>query len=125
MCARHLLGNEPFLVVFGDDLTFGKPSSVSQLLNAYQTTQSCIIGVQEVDIETISAYGVVDISGNGTVEKVNGVVEKPSTEEAPSNKAIIGKYVCTPDIWNALEKCGSSEGGEIRLIERQFNIYSP
>lgn len=117
LCARHLLGEEPFLVIFGDELTFGTPSSVQQLITAYNTKQSCIIGVKEVPLEKISSYGVVDISGNSDLEKINGVVEKPHADKAPSNKAVIGKYVCTAEIWNALENAGSSKGGETRLID--------
>ena len=123
--AKHLLKNEPFLVVFGDDLTFtnsssieAKKSSIQQLLEAYEVKKSSIIGVREVPIETISSYGVVDISN--TIEKVNAVknvIEKPSVEKAPSNQAIIGKYICTPDIWNALKNATTSTGGEIRLID--------
>jgi len=123
--AKHLLKNEPFLVVFGDDLTFtnsssveAKKSSIQQLLEAYEIKQSSIVGVREVPMETISSYGVVDIPNTG--EKVNcikNVIEKPSVEKAPSNQAIIGKYICTPDIWNGLENATTSAGGEIRLID--------
>ncbi len=117
MQAKHLLGDEPFLVIFGDDLTFGTPSSVAQLLQAYEKTQHSIIGVRQVPRETLSSYGVVAISGNSDLEAISGVVEKPKIEDAPSDKAVIGKYVCTSEIWTALENAGTSHGGEMRLID--------
>lgn len=121
--AKHLLKDEPFLVVFGDDLTFlgkdTKKSSIIQLLESYEQKKSCVIGVREVSLDTISSYGVVGIAGdqNDKVNDVESVIEKPKKEDAPSNHAIIGKYVCTSDIWNALEKATPSAGGEIRLID--------
>ncbi len=123
--ARHLLSNEPFVVVFGDDLTFpntssieAQKSSIQQLLEVYAQEQSSVIGVRSVPLETISSYGVVDIThSDKKVNTVKSVVEKPKKEEAPSNQAIIGKYICTPDIWDALESATHSDGGEIRLID--------
>lgn len=116
-CAEHLIGDEPFLVIFGDELTFGSPSSVQQLIDAYQKTQTCVIGVREVPTEEISLYGVVDTHGNESIEQVYGVVEKPEPSLAPSNKAVVGKYVCTPEIWKALASARTSAGGELRLID--------
>ncbi len=123
--AKHLLKNEPFVVVFGDDLTFpnttsedAKKSSIQQLLEVYEVEKCSVIGVRSVAIETISSYGVVDISNSDKkVNTVKSVVEKPKQQDAPSNQAIIGKYICTADIWNALENANASEGGEIRLID--------
>ncbi len=123
--AKHLLKNESFVVVFGDDLTFpnnnseeSKKSSIQQLLEAYKTTQSSVVGVRSVPLETISSYGVVDINNStNKVSVIKNVVEKPAQKDAPSNQAIIGKYICTSDIWNALENATSSEGGETRLID--------
>jgi len=123
--AKHLLKNEPFIIVFGDDLTFSnntskesKKSSITQLLEAYEKTQSSIIGVRSVPMKNISSYGVVDI--NKSTNKVNlikNLVEKPNKKNAPSNQAIIGKYICTHDIWYGLENATSSIDGEIRLID--------
>lgn len=116
-CAEHLIGEEPFLVIFGDELTFGYPSSVRQLMDAYQETKTCVIGVREVPKKEISLYGVVDIKGISNIEQVHGVVEKPDPLMAPSNKAVVGKYICTPEIWKALASAGTSKGGELRLID--------
>jgi UTP--glucose-1-phosphate uridylyltransferase len=115
--ARHLLQDESFLVVFGDDITFGKESSVKQLIEAYNEKKSSIVAVTTVDRAKISSYGVVDISTNYKINKINNVIEKPLPEKSPSNKAIIGKYICTNNIWDALEKSSVSEGGEYRLID--------
>lgn len=127
--AEHLLKDDDFLVIFGDEVTFGSPSSVQQLVEAYHETKTSIIGVQEVSPENVSAYGVVkpllknsEISGNNNSTntktfEISGVVEKPKQEDAPSNFAVIGKYVCTSDIWDALRASGVSEGGETRLID--------
>lgn len=119
--AEHLLKNDDFLVIFGDEVTFGKPSSVKQLVKAYHETKTSIIGVQEVAPSKVSAYGVVNPSDAKMVSEktfeISGVIEKPSPEKAPSNFAVIGKYVCTSDIWNALKKAKASAGGEIRLID--------
>jgi UTP--glucose-1-phosphate uridylyltransferase len=121
LCAEHLLKNDDFLVVFGDEITFGEPSSITQLLEAYAEKNSSIIGVQEVPQEKISAYGVVNPSEQNfsgkKVQEITGVVEKPKAENAPSNLAVIGKYICTSDIWDALKNSGVSEGGETRLID--------
>ena len=118
--AEHLLKDDDFLVVFGDEVTFGSPSSVQQLVEAYHETKTSIIGVQKVDPEKVSAYGVVKPQNSQISKKVfeiSGVVEKPKQEDAPSHFAVIGKYVCTSDIWDALRKSGVSEGGETRLID--------
>lgn len=120
LCAEHLFSeNEPFLVVFGDELTFGKPSSVSQLLDAYAQKKHSIIGVRKVPKENISSYGVVDPKEPTTskVFEIQDVKEKPKQEDAPSDMAIIGKYICTSDIWKELHSAKPSAGGEIRLAD--------
>lgn len=118
LCAKHLLEGEPFLVIFGDDLISGSPSSVAQLLSAYESSHSSVIGVQRVEKENISAYGVVDpAEENAPTFRLRGMVEKPKAEEAPSDMAIIGKYICTPGIWDAFETATHSKDGELRLID--------
>lgn len=118
MQARHLLGDESFLVVFGDDVMFGNPSSMAQLIDAYENHKNSIIGVYEVNLEDVSSYGIVaPVKEIQTVFTIADVQEKPSREQAKSNLAIIGKYICTKDIWNALENAGTSHGGEMRLAD--------
>ncbi len=117
--AKHLLKNDPFLVVFGDDVMFGSPSSMKQLLNAYEEHQNTIIGVYEVNPDQVESYGIV-AAKESVYEKVFSVAdvqEKPKKSEAKSNLAIIGKYICTKEIWKALENAGTSHGGESRLAD--------
>ncbi|MEI7511571.1 MAG: UTP--glucose-1-phosphate uridylyltransferase [Candidatus Peregrinibacteria bacterium] len=120
LCAEHLFGDEPFLVIFGDELLFGSPSSIDQLLGAYAQTQASVIGVRHVPTAEISSYGVVAplvAAEQEGIFPIQGVVEKPRPEEAPSNFAVIGKYVCTPEVWDALKKAKKSVNGETRLID--------
>jgi UTP--glucose-1-phosphate uridylyltransferase len=118
ICAKHLLEGEPFLVVFGDDLISGSPSSIAQLLSAYEKCGTSVIGVQSVEKETISSYGVVNPKGEiSSLFPLQGMIEKPSPEEAPSQMAIIGKYICTPGIWDGLHNATTSQDGELRLID--------
>ena len=118
VCAKHLLEGEPFLVIFGDDLISGCPSSISQLLGAYEQCGTSLIGVQSVEKENISSYGVVNPKGEiSSLFPLQGMVEKPSPEDAPSEMAIIGKYICTPGIWDALGIAKTSQDGELRLID--------
>lgn len=117
--AKHLLKDDPFLVVFGDDVMFGTPSSMKQLIDAYDHHQNTIIGVYEVDHAEVSSYGIVAPSADssGAFFSVADVQEKPKQEDAKSNLAIIGKYICTSDIWEAIENAGTSHGGESRLAD--------
>ncbi len=116
--AKHLLKDDPFLVIFGDDLMFGNPSSMKQLIQAFEEHQNTIIGVYEVNPEETSSYGIVAPKGDiSKVFSVEDVQEKPKKGEEKSNLAIIGKYICTQEIWKALEQAGTSHGGETRLAD--------
>lgn len=124
--AVELVRDEPFAVMFGDDLVFGKSPALGQLIEQYEVSGESVIAVTEVDDKDLSKYGVVSLDGEFDVEnvaKVNGFVEKPVTKaEAPSNYGVIGKYVVTPEVMNKLEeieKVFEKEGrdGEIRLAD--------
>ncbi len=118
--AEHLLKGDDFLVIFGDEVFFGEPSSVRQLVEAYHETKTSIIGVQKVDEDQVSAYGIVAPQNPEISQKtfeISGVVEKPQPKDAPSQFAVVGKYVCTSDIWDSLKQAGTSAGGETRLID--------
>lgn len=112
--ARELVGDEPFLVVFGDDLIVAETSATTQLLESFEAKQSAIVGLQEVSEEEVSNYGIVKLKGDSL--EIESFVEKPRSAEAPSNLAIIGKYICPPEIFPILEKHPSASG-EIRLID--------
>lgn len=118
LCAKELIGNEPCAVLFGDDLIDGPKPGIQQLIEAYEKTGCSVIGLEKVDKANISNYGVVGVeSSEGRLHKVQSLVEKPKPEDAPSDLAIIGKYVITPEVMQALESSEASHGGEIRLID--------
>ncbi len=116
LCARELIGDEPFAILFGDDIVDGKIPALRQLIELYEKTGDSVIAVEKVSSEEISAYGVIDPSSvKGREIGIKGLVEKP--KNPPSNYGIIGKYVCTPDIFTFLEKSKQSVKGETKLID--------
>lgn len=127
LCAKEIIGDEPFAVLFGDDIVDSETPALSQLMQVYKETSSPVIACEKVDKESISAYGVIEPeinekslknnSSNNKIIKIKGLVEKPSAKDAPSNLGIIGKYICTPEIFNFLEKAEPSIKGEIKLID--------
>lgn len=118
LCAERVIGNEPFAVLFGDDLVRSDSPALQQLIHVFETKKSSIIALEQVKKEQISNYGIVDPKQrDGKVVSLSGFVEKPSPDQAPSNLGIIGKYVCTPNIFDALRKSTPGEDGEIRLID--------
>ena len=119
LCAKDVLGEEPFAVLFGDDLVDGPRPALRQLLDVYEKTGNPVLCVEQVEPENISSYGVIRPTGQeGRLLKVGGLTEKPKPEEAPSNFGIIGKYICTPEVLRHLEQSESSHpDGEIRLID--------
>lgn len=118
LCARDVIGDEPCAVLFGDDVIDGKVPAIKQLIDVYNETGCSVIGLKEVPKEDISNYGVI---GGRKMEKglyeVEQLVEKPKPEKAPSNLAVIGKYIITPEVFECIEKGGRSAGGEQRLID--------
>ncbi|MFA5792632.1 MAG: UTP--glucose-1-phosphate uridylyltransferase [Candidatus Gracilibacteria bacterium] len=119
LCAEKLIANEPFAVLFGDDIIDAKIPALKQLMEVYKKTESPVICVEKVSKKDMSSYGVIGIeSQKDRTIKVKSLVEKPSPKKAPSNFGIIGKYICTPEILKALKKSKSGhKDGEIRLID--------
>ncbi|MQR94810.1 MULTISPECIES: UTP--glucose-1-phosphate uridylyltransferase GalU [Fictibacillus] len=120
-CARKFIGNDPFAVMLGDDIVRAQKPCLKQLIQEFEARNSSVIGVQEVPTKDVSKYGVVEYdssfnSGNG-LYKVKSLVEKPSIEEAPSNLAIMGRYVLTPEILDILEHLKPGKGNEIQLTD--------
>ncbi|WP_144697816.1 UTP--glucose-1-phosphate uridylyltransferase GalU [Fictibacillus phosphorivorans] len=120
-CARKFIGNDPFAVMLGDDIVRAQKPCLKQLIQEFEARNSSVIGVQEVPTKDVSKYGVVEYdssfnSGNG-LYKVKSLVEKPSIEEAPSNLAIMGRYVLTPEIIDILEHLKPGKGNEIQLTD--------
>ncbi len=121
--ASELVGNEPFAVVLADDVIESETPCIKQLLDVYEFFNAPVLAVMEVPNDKISAYGVVDaepIEFNGTrdrVYRIRDMVEKPKATDAPSNLAIIGRYVLTPEIFHSIENVGAGSGGEIQLTD--------
>lgn len=116
--AKSFVGDEPFAVMLGDDIVDSKTPCLRQLINAFDAYQTSILGVQQVEKKDVSKYGIVDGKYiEDHVHKVKGLVEKPSMEEAPSNIAILGRYIITPRIFEFLEHTKPGTGGEIQLTD--------
>ncbi|MCT2534627.1 UTP--glucose-1-phosphate uridylyltransferase GalU [Aquibacillus koreensis] len=117
-CARNFIGDEPFAVLLGDDIVQSDVPCLKQLINQYEETQSSVIGVQTVPDSETHRYGVVDPdTAEGRRYGVNNFVEKPAQGTAPSNLAIMGRYVFTPEIFRFLERQEIGAGGEIQLTD--------
>ena len=118
MCARELVGDEPFAVMVGDDLMFSGVPGIGQLIEVAMAEKMPVIGVMEVPWEKVSRYGIIDGEEVAPgVYRVRDMVEKPKCEDAPSRMAIVGRYVLTPDIFDYLEKVKPGHGGEIQLTD--------
>ncbi|PQZ92252.1 UTP--glucose-1-phosphate uridylyltransferase [Arthrobacter sp. MYb227] len=119
LCAKQHVGNEPFAVLLGDDLIDERDELLSIMIDVQEKTGGSVIALMEVDPAQISAYGCADVSaveGEGFV-KVNGLVEKPAVEDAPSNLAVIGRYVLHPRVFSVLEETAPGRGNEIQLTD--------
>ena len=120
LMARELVGNEPFAVLLADDVIDANPPCLKQMIDQFNQTQSSIIATQQVEGPAISAYGVLDaspVNGNNRLYEVRNMVEKPRLDEAPSNLAIIGRYILTPKIFDVLDQTPLGAGGELQLTD--------
>lgn len=119
LCAKQHVGDEAFAVLLGDDLIDERDELLSIMIDVQEKTGGSVIAVMEVDPEQISAYGCADVSAVDGEEyvKVNGLVEKPAVEDAPSNLAVIGRYVLHPRVFEVLEKTKPGRGNEIQLTD--------
>ena len=117
-CARHLISNEPFAVILPDDVIAAEESCLKQMVDAYAKTGGSMVAAMEVPREKTSAYGVLDIDEDmGSLVSVKGMVEKPNAEDAPSNLAVIGRYILSPSVLRNLNKKEAGAGGEIQLTD--------
>lgn len=119
LCALPVVGNEPFAVILADDLIDGGAKGcLSQMVEVYEYQGRSVLGVERVPKEETNKYGVVDATElHERVYKVNSIVEKPSPEKAPSNLAVVGRYILTPSIFDKLKQTGRGAGGEIQLTD--------
>ncbi len=118
LMAKDLIGDEPFAVMLGDDIIDSAVPCMRQMIDVYDAHGGPVIAVQQVPRSEISAYGVIDGAPegeSGRVYRIRDLVEKPMAENAPSDLAIIGRYILTPDIFEALETTPRDQGGEIQL----------
>ncbi|MDE0850065.1 UTP--glucose-1-phosphate uridylyltransferase GalU [Yoonia sp.] len=117
-CARRLIGNEPFAVMLPDDVISGDVSCLKQMVDAYEETGGAMVATMEVSPEVTSSYGILDADiSEGDIVKARGMVEKPAPGLAPSNLAVIGRYILTPKVMNNLSKISEGAGGELQLTD--------
>jgi UTP--glucose-1-phosphate uridylyltransferase len=134
LVTRELVGNEPFAVILGDDVIDADPPAIKQLIDVFQRLDGPVLAVERVPRDQISSYGVIAIEPNASlgpgIYQVRDLVEKPPKDEAPSDLAIIGRYVLTPDIFPCLAATKSDRTGEIQLTNglrellKQRKIYA-
>lgn len=118
LCAKSFIGDEPFAVLLGDDIVYADKPCLGQMIEAYDEYKTSILGVQEVPETEVNKYGIVDGKFiEDRIYKVKGLVEKPNVEEAPSNIAILGRYIINPAIFGILEKTKPGKNGEIQLTD--------
>lgn len=124
-CARDVVGDEPFAVLLADDLIQARTPVLSQMLTKFERLRASIAAVEEVDPQETHKYGILDsVPMEEDLTRVNGLVEKPKPENAPSNLAIIGRYILTPRIFDILEERKIGAGGEIQLTDAMQQLLS-
>jgi UTP--glucose-1-phosphate uridylyltransferase len=117
-CAKRLISNEPFAVILPDDVIAAEQPCLAQMVEAYEQTGGCMVAAMEVSAAKASAYGVLDVADDmGSLVKVKGMVEKPAEGTAPSNLAVIGRYILTPKVLQNLSRMKSGAGGEVQLTD--------
>ncbi|MBP1961242.1 UTP--glucose-1-phosphate uridylyltransferase GalU [Paenibacillus aceris] len=118
LCARKFIGDEPFAVLLGDDILQSSRPGLKQMMDIYEQTETSVIAVQEVPWEDVSKYGIVSPAMNfGSYRLIEDLVEKPDRDQAPSNLAVIGRYLIMPEIFGILERQEPGRGGEIQLTD--------
>ncbi len=131
LCAQRLIGDEPFAVILGDEIIDAPVPGLAQLIHAYKKRHGAILGVQEVPHHEVNRYGIVSPRTIAAgVHQVEGLIEKPAPDKAPSNLAVIGRYVLPPEIFPILRKTTPGKNGEIQLTDalrelaRKFPMYA-
>ena len=118
LCARPVVGNEPFSVILADDLIDAKKPALQQMVELFGQQNASILGVEDVAPAETASYGIVDAEPiSDRVLQVKGIVEKPKPEDAPSTLAVVGRYILTPAIFDLLETVAPGKGGEIQLTD--------
>lgn len=128
LAARHLVGDEPFAILYGDDVVFSDPPFLKQMIGVFERTASPVVALRQVPRREVDRYGVVKIrNADSRTCEILDLVEKPSREEAPSRYVVVGKYVVTPDIFDALEKTPLVKGelyltDALRMISKTHGL---
>ncbi|RMX04048.1 UTP--glucose-1-phosphate uridylyltransferase [Corticibacter populi] len=118
LCARHVVGNDPFAVLLADDLMVATPSVTAQMVREFDKVQGPLLAVQEVPLDQVNRYGIVaGPSAGERLTRIEQIIEKPKPENAPSTIAVAGRYVLTPDIFDILANQPKGAGGEIQLTD--------
>ena len=118
LCAANVIGNHPFAVILADDLIDATPTAIQQMVEIFEYRHCSIVGVQTVPRAESSSYGIVRSTPIGEgLHEIEGIVEKPKPEEAPSNLAVVGRYILTPQIFHHLRTIAPGTGGEIQLTD--------
>ncbi|NQX57487.1 UTP--glucose-1-phosphate uridylyltransferase GalU [Paenibacillus qinlingensis] len=118
LCARKFIGDEPFAVLLGDDILQSSPPGLKQMMDIYEQTETSVIAVQEVPWADVSKYGIVSPAASyANYRLIEDLVEKPDRDQAPSNLAVIGRYIILPEIFRILERQEPGRGGEIQLTD--------
>lgn len=122
-CAKSFVGNSPFAVLLGDDIVHSEKPCLKQMIDVYDKYKCSVLGVQTVKHSDVSKYGIVNADKvEERIYRVNGMVEKPKPEDAPSDMAVLGRYIITPEIFDFLEKTKPGAGGEIQLTDALFEL---
>lgn len=122
-CAKHFVGNEAFAVMLGDDIIYSQKPVIKQLIECYEEYKTSIVGVQEVPLNKVNKYGIINgVHIENNVYKVKDLVEKPDEKDTPSNIAILGRYIITPQIFDVLVHTKPGKNGEIQLTDALKSI---
>jgi len=122
-CSRHAVGDEPFAILLADDLVKTDQPVLGKMLAKFEEVQSSIVAVEEIDPVQTDKYGILDVENTGTdLLRIKGMVEKPSPDQAPSNLAIIGRYILTPEIYTQLSRKERGAGGEIQITDAMARL---
>jgi len=122
-CSRHAVGNEPFAVLLADDLVKTEQPVLAQMLAQFEAVQSSIVAIEEINPDQTEKYGILDVENtNNSLLKIKGMVEKPPPDKAPSNLAIIGRYILMPEIYAQLGRKERGAGGEIQITDAMANL---
>lgn len=123
LCARPAVGDEPFFVHLADDLIAGSPGCLSQMADEYADHGGSVVAVETIPTENTSSYGIVAVDENDR-DRITRIVEKPAPKDAPSNSAVVGRYLLMPQIFDKLENIGRGAGGEIQLTDGIAELLS-